>query len=321
MAAPLSYAFASFHAGDYDRYPEPLGRLRAFGFRWVTLIPSFVVREPFEIGLDYTPALATIRAVLAHALAIGFDVKLEPHVDWQTTLDAEGEWRGRMRFDPRSQYFERVVEPMRELSAEARALYPERRILLTLGSEVDRSVREFPDAWLSVLNGAAVAGIAVGHKLNHDVANDVFRSEYICRLNYVSFSFYPKIGFRRPREWWLIPQSDRELEALADALGKSAEALTAKLPPGVEFQVGEAGLGSGDVEHSYKLDPDFFKHMDEGRRQLRRNYYAGLLRFARRLPPAEPFTFWSAGYFDFLGVFDLRYKDDKLITLVEESNR
>jgi hypothetical protein len=293
----------------------------SLGFRSVTLVPTFAVREPFEIKLDYTPPLATIRAVLMHALALGLHVKLEPHIDWQSTLDGRGEWRGLMHFNPVGDYSDRVIAPMRTLALEAKAVYPERRVSLTLGSEVDRSVREFPDAWMEVRGSAAAQGVEIGHKLNHDAASAIFATRYLASLDYVSFSFYPRIRIWRPREWWLSPQPDEELKILVDAFECRATELQRKLPHGPEFQIGEFGLGSADVEHPYKLDPEFFLDLDAGRRELRRKYYAAFVDSVSRLPAAGLATFWSAGYFDFLGVFESRYKEESLISLVEDYNR
>jgi hypothetical protein len=317
----LSYAYAAFHAGDYDRYPEPLARLWGLGFRWVTLIPTFAVREPFEIVPGYTPPLATIRAVLLHALALGFDVKVEPHIDWQATLDGAGEWRGLMQFDPAGEYFDKVIAPMRELAVNAKLLYPDHRIALTLGSEVDRSVRDHPEAWLAVRRRARAEGIATGHKFNHDAGRALLRSEYVASLDWVSFSFYPAMGFRQPPEWWRAPHAAEEYEDAAERFRQAAADLGRKLPRKTAFEIGEFGLGSSDVEHSYKLDPSFFTSMDDDGRRLLRNYYTAFLQSLQG-STAGLVTFWSAGYFDFLGVFDSRYKkDEELIRLVEEYNR
>jgi hypothetical protein len=312
----LSYCFASFHAGDYDHYSDRIGRIWSLGFRSVTLVPTFAVREQFEIGLDYTHTLEKIRAVLMHALGLGLDVKLEPHLDWQSTLDGEGKWRGLMQFNPADDYFDRVIAPLRDLACEAKVSYPERRVSLTLGSEVDRSVREFPDAWMDVRNHAARYGLEIGHKVNHDAPSPIFTTGYLASLDYVAFSFYPKIEFQRPPEWWLSAQSGEELEALADAFEGRIAALARKLPLGPELQIGEFGLASGDVAHPYKVDPDFFRYMDAGSRELRRNYYQGFLRCCFRLPSAVPVTFWSPGYFDFLGVFAPEYEDEALISII-----
>jgi hypothetical protein len=291
----------------------------SLGFRSVTLVPTFAVHEPFEIGLDYTPPFATIRAVLMHALALGMDVKIEPHIDWKSTLDTVGEWRGFMQFNPEAEYFDRVIGPMRELAIEAKAAYPERRISLTLGAELDRSVREFPDGWLDVLYRAAAPGIEIGHKLNHDAASTIFAAPYLASLDYVSYSFYPKIRFRKPREWWASPKPDKELEPLADAFERNAEDLRRKLPRGPEFQIAEFGLGSADVEHPYKLVPAFYRTMDEANQNVRRNYYRGFLHYGSR-QGTPPITFWSAGYFDFLGVFSSEYQDEALVSLVQTYN-
>ena len=292
----------------------------SLGFRSITFVPTFVVREPFEIGLDYTPPLATIRAVLMHALTLGMDVKLEPHIDWQSTLDSTGEWRGLMRFDPCGAYSDRVIGPLRDLAIEAKGTYPERRVSLTLGSEVDRSVREFPDSWMELRIKAAAAGVDVGHKLNHDAPSALFRTRYLANLDYVSFSFYPTLNFVRPLEWWVAPPTSEQLETLANAFESRAAALERKLPLGPEFQIGEFGLGSADVVYPYKLDQQFFHDMDAGSRELRRKYYAGFLLSVPRLAKVGSVTFWSAGYFDFLGVFADQYKDETLISLVEAYN-
>jgi hypothetical protein len=156
--------------------------------------------------------------------------------------------------------------------------------------------------------------------LNHDASDAIHKTGYIASLDYVSFSFYPRLRFRRPMEWWASPQPDHELEPLADAFERQAANLRRKLPPGPEFQIGEFGLGSADIEHPFKLDREFFLLFDADRRELRRKYYAGFLRFLSRAPALGSTAFWSAGYFDFLGVFDSRYKEESLIHLVREYN-
>jgi hypothetical protein len=321
VAAPAVLCCASFHAGDYDRYPEPLGRIRSLGFPWVTLIPTFAVREPFEFVPDYTPRTATIRAVLFHALALGFDVKLEPHIDWTSTLDASGPWRGHMQFDPADAYFDRVIAPMRELAVEACGIYPDRRIALTLGSEVDRSLRESPDAWMRLLEQSRVEGVEIGHKVNHDADRGLLRAGYLAKLDWVSFSFYPTLRFQESAAWWRTPHSDEEFGGVAARFRRRATKLKRELPPGPKFQIGEFGLGSADVEHPYRLDPQFFREPDAGDRLLRCNFYAGFLHALRSGIDAGLVTFWTAGSFDFLGVFDSRYKDEELIRLTEEYNR
>ena len=86
--------------------------------------------------------------------------------------------------------------------------------------------------------------------------------------------------------------------------------------------IGEFGLGSIDVSHTYKVKPETFTNrrgvMEQPKRELRRKYYLGFLSFLRSNPelfkaqgnssfPLNPVTFWTVTYFDFMDVLNQKY--------------
>jgi hypothetical protein len=189
---PLAYSFPSFCPEDYDQYLSVLEQLRSYGFRWVTFTPAYQVKERIPAGsaLDYleidatrTPALETIRAAVLHAVKLGFHVKLEPHLDWETTLQGELiDWRRRIYLRPDSAgYAKIVIEPLAEILSEAARTDPGSCFILTLGSEIDVSLLEFAEGtggWSALLarlqHRRAICRLdqplrlAFGQKINHD---------------------------------------------------------------------------------------------------------------------------------------------------------
>lgn len=319
---PLSYSLPAFHPDGYANVRRWLDNLAELGFQWITLHPTWLVHD--TVPLTIRPDVADVTTAVTHARELGFRIKIEPHLDWESTLTGGAyEWRRRMYVDPAGEYFSTVLAPMAALAPDT----------LTLGSELDVSTYDFAEQWRSMI--ARFSPTKLGHKLNHDalgsarneirkIAN-IERSRhglpprsrwslsesfgegldsYLAALDYVAFSFYPSGDFE---------PAAREL---AGELRNRAGART-------EFAIGEAGLGSNDVSRPWHFDAATFK--TEADFEVRRDYYRRLIAWlATQQYTAHPATFWTAGHFDFLGVMELsgmeRFRDDALRELVREYN-
>ena len=220
---PASYSIPSFRSGDYSGVKGQLDKLAALGFKWVTFTPTYEVKEvtrtvkgdlndvfnPFviawraifgqptrkikylELDHEQTP-LAELKAAVLAAVEKGFNVKIEPHLDWAATLASKSEdkWRMTMYFDPNNAntlyygYEEKLIGPIIDLIRDAekvtrpsgagKACYA-----LTLGSELDVSLYTFTSGWESLkkysqkrredLGLDEPRRFSIGHKLNYDV--------------------------------------------------------------------------------------------------------------------------------------------------------
>ena len=318
---PLSYSLPAFHPDGYRSAPRALDNLRALGFRWVTLHPTWLVYDeaPPRIRAD----APDVGAVVRHARALGLRVLLEPHLDWESTLTGGPyDWRRRMYLDPSRAYYDTVIAPMAALEPDA----------LTLGSELDVSLFEFPDRW-SELADRFSTGIALGHKLNHDVFHrgrasirHSLRAErvrhgaaarlrwrtgravaaYFRRLDYAAFSFYPDVDF----------------ETSAREIAEGLRAGSGDAPP-PDFAVGEFGLGCNDPSKPWHFDASTFQTAADF--DLRREYYLHFLAWVAGQPyTSRPVSFWTAGHYDFLGALEQagqeRFRDEALRAAVAEYN-
>jgi hypothetical protein len=273
---PLSYSLPAFTRDGFRSAPEWLQSLRELGFRWVTLHPTFPVTPDLRIGEG--PAYAEAFAL---ARALGFQVRLEPHLDYEQTLTGGPyRWRRDMLVDPSGEYFDRVLAPAAELRPDE----------LTLGSELDHSAYEYPDRWAECMERLRGAGPALGHKLNHDWADQsgFFARrrlrKYLDRLDYVAISFYPPGG-----NWSL----------------------------GDEYTVGEMGLGSNDINRPWHFDATTFHSPEDF--TVRREFYLRLIEWlSARTGRAA--TFWTAGHFDVLGVMHPEWRDESVVEAVRAYN-
>lgn len=294
---PLAYSLPAFSHDGYRSAPLWLERLRSLGFEWVTFHPTFAVHHESPLRIEHGPDLAE---PLQWARSLGFHVRLEPHLDWATTLNGGPyQWRRRMYLDPMRDYFDRVLQPLAALGPDE----------LTLGSELDVSAYEFAAAWAEAAERLSPSGVSLGHKLNHDwrTARASIRRElnleragrglsprwllgfgrplhaYLASLDYVAISFYP------PGDWELAPQ----------------------------FTIGEFGLGSTRLDHPWLCDAQSFHA--PGAREIRRGYYLRFLNWiASRTGRAA--CFWTAGHFDILGIMHPDWRDEVLIEAVREYN-
>jgi hypothetical protein len=292
---PLSYSLPAFHPDGYRNVRRWLENLRELDFRWVTLHPAWLVYD--EAPPRIRPDAPDVHSAVQYAGELGLKVQVEPHLDWETTLTGGPyDWRRRMRVDPAGPYFDLVIGPMA-------ALKPDR---LTLGSELDVSVYEFTKNWIEV--AARTEGVVTGHKLNHNALErrDRFRlGEYLRRLDYVAFSFYPAIEFE-------------------DAAGDLMRDLRDVAGPLPEFAIGEFGLGCTDTTKPWHFEATSFQMPEHF--ELRRDYYLRFLEWAAaQRYTSSPVTFWTAGHFDFLGVLEQTglelFRDDVLREAVSEYNR
>jgi hypothetical protein len=273
------------------------------------------VNDGTELRIDSASAPSLVEAIEA-ARHYGFDVTIEPHLDWVATLTGGPyEWRRRMHLDPSAQYFDDVLGPLSLLRPDS----------LTLGSELDVSLVEFPEQWAEV--GAAFPDISVGHKINHDFFDagraplneertrrglkktgwldfrDRIASvkEYLKQLEYVSFSFYPGA----PSE------ADYEI-----SFERLARRLARRVGPG--FAIGEFGLGSTDFERPWHFDSSTFQ--TPAQRALRVRFYVAFLGWLKQQENVQAATFWTAGHFDILGVMDPQWGEATIRDLVESYN-
>ena len=135
--------------------------------------PTFPVSNDLRIG-DPPDAREPVRI----ARSLGFQVRLEPHLDYEVSLTGGPyRWRRDMLIDPTGEYLDRVLMPMSELRPDE----------LTLGSELDFSADRYAEQWSSVRS--SIGGV-VGHKLNHDWLGGDALVEYLRSLDYVALSWY-----------------------------------------------------------------------------------------------------------------------------------
>ncbi len=337
MNPPLSYSLPAWNAEGYANHRAWLDDLKSLGFRWVTFTPTYLVydRNPMRIDVSRGPAPAQLAEAVHYAAELGFHIRMEPHLDFETTLTGGPyEWRRRMYFSPVGQYADEIVQPL--LAMVRAAAKPATLLEFTLGSELDVSLVEFSADWAKLIVKGAVA---VGHKINHDSlepnspVRDALsavrlrrglptagRSEYramvralslyLAQLDYVAFSFYPAV--RGPG-----------LVQFASEFRKRASELAGKLPAGPAFAIGEFGLGSADVSRPYHSDPATLL----GAMDAREQYYLGFLEFLRRpanLAGTRPSSFWTVTHFDFLGALQWPgnepFRDDRLRQAIYEYN-
>ncbi len=338
---PLSYSLPAFQPGGYSAHRQWIDDLHTLGFRWITLTPTYLVYDEIPPRIDYQrgPAIDELQAVAAYAHSRGMRVKLEPHLDFETTLTGGPyEWRRRMYFSP-IEYGERLLQPLGAIAREYDGL-------LTLGSELDVTIAEFAGDWLAVRR--TLHNTRVGHKLNHDslsAGNKSIRQacnaerarrgrkpvgwlegrlharslrRYLQSLDYVSFSFYPSVA---------------GADDLAAAFTNRARQLRREMGDlRAEFGIGEFGLGCCNLDRPFDFDAgDFLDPEGQMRpeaQQLRRRYYAAFLDALRQHPEvfgAHPATFWTVTHFDFLG--SLRqsgyatFQDDLLRAKIREYNQ
>ena len=289
----LSYSLPAFRPDGYDAAPRWLESLRALDFRWVTLHPTFPVRDAFEPVIGTGPD--TARAFHA-ARELGFRIRLEPHLDWESTLTGGPyEWRRRMYIDPTKSYFDQVLAPLAALGPDE----------LTLGSELDSSVYEFPGQWVEVRNRLGLGG----HKLNHD-ALDSARSSIKSEIN----AERSKRGLSRR---WALPDIDDYLGTLDYKAVSWYVPDWRPLPAG--YVIGELGLGSTDITRPWHFDASTFQTPADLR--IRQSWYMEALNWLRTVDSPTAACFWTAGHFDVLGVMDERWRDDEVVEAVRTYNQ
>lgn len=186
----LSYSYPSYKMTDYDGYITVINKLIAFGYQWITFTPAFMVTENgtrLKIDISRTP-IDKLEQAVEYAAENGLHVKLQPHLDWKSTLDSDKEedWRQRMYFNPDTAgdltpYGQTVIESMLEIIIKAASSHPDSCFALTLGSELAVSLVEFStgkESWSSLIDrmkglrsinvGGDTDRLSFGHKLNHD---------------------------------------------------------------------------------------------------------------------------------------------------------
>jgi hypothetical protein len=354
QAPPLSYSLPAFRPGDCRDHRIVIDDLVRLGFPCVTFTPTYLVYDETELRIDVSrgPAMDELRTAVAYAFDCRLQVRIEPHLDFESTLTGGAyDWRRRMYFSPLGAYAGSIVYPLaRMLEGTAGSL--------TLGSELDVSVADFAEDWL-VLRRNLDPALSAGHKLNPDslgmrsAIREVVNAErtrrgaaahwvldyqkrvrnvlqYIADLDWVSFSFYPDMRMDMSDEWWRSETTGEQLRELADGFADRVRPLHTRFRNAVgertRFAIGEFGIGSPDPTRPYHFDAAAFT--DEGSMQVRRKYYRGFLRCLLDWPDLfeeQPVCFWTVGQFDFLGVLRQkgfeRFRDETLIRAVESYNR
>jgi hypothetical protein len=324
LPPPLSYALAATRPGELTRLISRLPDLTRLGFRWITLMPTWLVVDetPARIDLTRSPELAEIADAVTAAVEAGFNLKLEPHLDWESTLTGGPyDWRRRMYVAPHEAYADAVIAPLFGMAVEAAASGAE--CAFTLGSELDVSVAEFAPEWEALYRALAprARGVSLGHNINHDSLNpgtDIrkpLNSErarrglplldwrahrertlevhrYLSRLDYTGFSFYPDARAGRSDAWWRTATTQMQVRIISRAFQKDAQTLTSRLRRSAgekpQFAVGEFGIGCADPSRPWHFDAATFLcpdgTLDRGARELRRKYYMGFLECLRKAP-------------------------------------
>ncbi|HET8549299.1 MAG TPA: hypothetical protein VFL57_14900 [Bryobacteraceae bacterium] len=324
MPPPLSYALAATRPDELTGLISHLPDLKSLGFRWITLMPTWLVVDeiPPRIDLSRSPQLAEIAAAVSAVVESGLNLKLEPHLDWETTLTGGPyDWRRRMYIAPNDAYADRVIAPLFGLAVEAAASGAE--CALTLGSELDVSLAEFAPEWEALFRALQprAAGVTLGHNINHDSLNpgtDIRKPlnaerarrglppldwrahrertteahRYLSRLDYSGFSFYPDARTGRSDQWWRAATTQVQVRIVGRAFQKQVQTLTSRLRRSAgdkpQFAIGEFGIGCTDPSRPWHFDAGTFLSpdgsMDRGARELRRKYYMGLLECLRKAP-------------------------------------
>jgi hypothetical protein len=225
--SPLSYSFPSFKPEHYDNLEPKFKTLKSYGFEWITFTPTYKVTETKQYPLGYvlptvvrqppliywfkrlfgmyktekkrtvykldtsTMPMTSLQSAVNLAVKEGFNVKIEPHLDFAATFsgNSEDEWRMNMHFRPNSPddmrpaYDTSILFPIFDiLHAASKLPRPVGKgpacFALTLGSELDISLFVFSPYWdqtLSTLKTMRKAAsldnpfrLSFGHKLNHD---------------------------------------------------------------------------------------------------------------------------------------------------------
>lgn len=338
---PLAYSIPGFGQSAFADARPALDDLRSLGFHWVTVTPTWLVIDSVPMRIDFarSPRLDNIAKTIEYARSLGMSIRLEPHLDWESTLTGGMyEWRRRMYFDPQAEYFEHLLAPLL-------ALHPDE---LTLGSELDAAWLAFAQSWRAVREKVWADGVNAGHKLNHDALEagaeltrlvngerarlglapwdhedyENARMEanlYLSELDYVSFSFYPPV--KNGDYQGSISKAARHCEA----------ALRAAAGFDPQMAIGEFGLGSDDITRPWHFDRTTFFNsngtLNEGAFERRREFYLNFLACLRSqtILSSSPASFWTVDQYDFLGSLDYKdadlFRDEILRSAISQYNR
>jgi hypothetical protein len=300
---PLSYSLPAFRQGGYARAHQWIDNLLELGFKWVTFTPTYLVHDEGQPRLDVSPGpdLTELFTAIEYARGRNMGVRLEPHLDWETTLTGGPyRWRADMDIIPDGSYLEQVLEPLISLAPDE----------LTLGSELELATEAYPENWQNALARLRLSNAVLGHKLNHDFGR-MRRApvHYLSKLDYLSFSFYPPL---------------RSLTEMGDKMRRLAESVSPLAGWRTGFAIGEFGLGSPDISRPWHFDAGAFTTSETF--AIRQRYYLEFLDVLTRslMYTIHPATFWTVGHFDFLGALGWpgmeRFRDDTLRQAVYDYN-
>jgi hypothetical protein len=184
IGPPLAYSLPAFHPHDWHDAARSLEMLRELGFRHVVFHPTWSVSDDLRIG-----AAPDAAQPVREARRLGFRVRLEPHLDYRSSLNGgKYRWRRDMLINPVEEYYTTVLIPMAELEPDE----------LTLGSELDFSTDVYAEEW--ELAADRLRGVcALGHKLNHDWLGRDAMLGYLRSLDYIALSWYVA-------HWYPLPE-------------------------------------------------------------------------------------------------------------------
>lgn len=336
----LSYVLASYTRDAYARVDDDLRMLRSLGFRIVTFVPTYYVTEcengSLRLDSPKTPSLADQRQAFRTALELGFSLRVTPHIDMR------GKWRGLVAINPLASfessdltYASAILHPTLQAIEAAcaesdKSLHSDSpRVILTLGSELEKSVSRFSEKWCEVLAMAQsqrrtlehCRQVEFCHNLNWDhrwrVRSNAARDAYVSMLDRVSFSYYPPVI-----RFSLHTADCHSVEALALDRRKAYERCTkwvCRLNDTIDL--GEIGLGSAEFLRPYHYSENAFDGPEgHAARQMRRLYWAAILEFLsacgkHKMSIAGPrhATIWSVGVYNILGTHGHAEKRDWLI--------
>ncbi len=332
MTRPLlSHVLASYTPDDFNTAPADLELLRALGFRVITFVPSYYIHEfhsgALQLDTSRTPGLKKQQEIFQLALNLGFVLRVTPHLE----IAHSSKWRAELRLNPLApiapsglSYESAILTPTLQLMARAlhKTPHAHAHAVLTLGSELERSIAQYASKWRQLLlhmqeqRQALACGERIEFCFNFNwdhharYGANPARDAFIAGLDCASISFYPPV--RLP---FALTQDRRTAYQHCTAWLRLLQS---------RLDIGEFGLGSADWRQPYAYDAQAFESdSGEAARQSRRAYWRGMLDFlaAAGNDPAHA-TIWSVGAYNVLGAYgNYSQRDEWIIDAVMEYNQ
>lgn len=338
--APLG-ASVSGWSGDFSDPQKRLAPLRAEGFDFVSLVPTYVYEGNGVIDLAGGPSEPELAGAIVAARRLGLGVVLKPHVDppqyaprRRAGVPDGPPWRGQFELDPLSKDYQQLLALQLSALADASRQVDLAGTRLELGSELMRSEMEHPEDWQRLLPWTRARRKALGLEgkvlLSHNFAHHIeIPQDYVLRLSSaarralggyisgldaVSLSQYMDLTAAMPAaaRGRRLPTPEEVAAALRlherdferDILVGELGLRPDKIPP---LHLGEFGVGTGGLIHPNLWSGALTPEQD---RELRREIAradAGLLRYLSedegRL--GQSAALWTLGrYYDVFGWSD-----------------